>query len=140
MDLNGDGVLDMVFNNEGQESCVLLGNPEWVAKRTPVTLGVTAKTGVIGSKVKVTDKDGKLVAMQQVSGGEARGGQSSPTARFALEPGTYRVEVLFSNGDRRAKEMVVAGTHVKARPRRADAAKRDEPPKTPRTPRRQIRK
>ena len=38
VDLNSDGVLDMVFNNEGQESCVLLGNPEWVAKRTPVTL------------------------------------------------------------------------------------------------------
>ena len=28
VDLNGDGVLDMVFNNEGQDSCVLLGNPE----------------------------------------------------------------------------------------------------------------
>ena len=38
VDLNGDGVLDMVFNNEGQESCVLLGNPEVLAKRTPVTL------------------------------------------------------------------------------------------------------
>ena len=30
VDLNNDGVLDMVFNNEGQESCVLLGNPELV--------------------------------------------------------------------------------------------------------------
>ena len=29
VDLNNDGVLDMVFNNEGQESCVLLGNPPW---------------------------------------------------------------------------------------------------------------
>ncbi len=64
--------------------------------------------------MKITDKDGKLVAAQQVSGGEARGGQSAPTARFALAPGTYRVEVLFSNGDRRAKELVVAGTHIKA--------------------------
>src|SRR5262249_51502701 len=36
VDLNNDGVLDMVFNNEGQESAVLLGNPELVAKRTPV--------------------------------------------------------------------------------------------------------
>ncbi len=68
---------------------------------------------MIGSKVKVTDKDGKLVGVQQVSGGDSRGGQSPPTARFALEPGTYRVEVLFSNGDRRAKELVVAGAHVK---------------------------
>ena len=113
VDLNGDGVLDMVFNNEGQDSCVLLGNPEWVVKRTPVTLRVGGPSGVIGSKVKVTDKDGKLVGMQQMSGGDSRGGQSAPTARFALEPGTYRVEVLFSNGDKRAKELVVAGAHVK---------------------------
>ena len=92
---------------------MLLGNPEWAAKRTPVTLRVAGKRGVIGSRVKVMDKDGKLVGVQQVSGGDGRGGQSAPTARFALEPGTYRVEVLFSNGDRRAKELVVAGAHVK---------------------------
>jgi hypothetical protein len=30
-DLNGDGVLDVVFNNEGQESCVLLGKRGWSA-------------------------------------------------------------------------------------------------------------
>jgi hypothetical protein len=113
VDLNGDGVLDMVFNNEGQESCVLLGNPEWVAKRTPVTLHIAGKEGVVGSRVRVTDKGGKLVGVQQVSGGDGRGGQASPAARFALAPGTYRVEVVYSNGDRRAKELVVAGTHVK---------------------------
>jgi hypothetical protein len=31
VDLNGDGMLDVVFNNEGQESCVLLGNREFLA-------------------------------------------------------------------------------------------------------------
>ena len=31
VDLNGDGMLDVVFNNEGQESCVLLGNRELLA-------------------------------------------------------------------------------------------------------------
>ncbi len=35
VDLNKDGMLDVIFNNEGQESCVLLGNPEFAAKRTP---------------------------------------------------------------------------------------------------------
>ncbi|HEV3119625.1 MAG TPA: VCBS repeat-containing protein, partial [Gemmataceae bacterium] len=40
VDLNGDGMLDMVFNNEGQESAVLLGNPAIAAKRIPVTLQV----------------------------------------------------------------------------------------------------
>jgi hypothetical protein len=114
VDLNGDGVLDMVFNNEGQEPCVLLGNPEFAGKKaTPVTLQVEGKTGVIGSQVRVLDKEGKLFGSHEISGGDGRGGQSAPAARFALPPGTYRVEVRFSNGDRRAKEIVVAKTHLR---------------------------
>jgi hypothetical protein len=115
VDLNNDGVLDIVFNNEGQESCVLLGNPEFAAhnKKTPVTLQVAAKSGAVGSRVKVLDKDGKLVGAHEVSGGDGRGGQAAPAARFALTPGTYRVELLLSNGERRAKEVVVAQTHVR---------------------------
>jgi len=33
VDLNGDKVNDIVFNNEGQESAVLLGNPKRVVKK-----------------------------------------------------------------------------------------------------------
>lgn len=113
VDLNGDGVLDMVFNNEGQDPCVLLGNPEWVAKKTPVTLYVGGKAGVVGSKVTVKDSGGKLVGCHHVSGGDGRGGQSPGTARFALAPGTYRVELLTSSGEKRAKEIVVAATPMR---------------------------
>jgi FG-GAP-like repeat len=113
VDLNNDGVLDMVFNNEGQESTVLLGNPEVMAKRTPVSLQLAGQLGVTGSRVKVTDSKGTLCGTHNVSGGEGRGGQSWPVARFALEPGTYRVEVLFSGGERRARELVVATNHVR---------------------------
>jgi hypothetical protein len=112
-DLNGDGVLDMVFNNEGQDPIVLLGNPAMMAKRTPVTLQFAAKTGVIGSRVRVLDNDGKLRGSHMVSGGDGRGGQASPTARFALTPGKYRVEVFFSTGEKRARELVVASAHVR---------------------------
>jgi hypothetical protein len=35
VDLNNDGVLDMVFNNEGQESCVLLGSKEAQKRMAP---------------------------------------------------------------------------------------------------------
>jgi hypothetical protein len=112
VDLNNDGVLDAVFNNEGQESCVLLGDPRFAAKKTPVTLHVRSKSGVIGSRVAVYDKDGKLRGSCSISGGDGRGGQSSPAARFALLPGKYRVEVLFSSGERRGKEIVVAATHL----------------------------
>jgi hypothetical protein len=113
VDLNNDGVLDLIFNNEGQESCALLGNPEFAKNRTPVTLRIGGKSGVVGSKVKVLDKDGKLLASTFVSGGDGRGGQAAPVARFALQPGTYRVEATFSGGIRRAKEITVASTHVK---------------------------
>ncbi len=106
VDLNNDGVLDVVFNNEGQDSCVLLGNPEAVAKQTPVMLAVQAKSGVIGSRVQVLDKSGRLWGSCQVSGGDGRGGQAPAAARFALAPGTYRVELRLSNGERRAREIV----------------------------------
>jgi hypothetical protein len=111
VDLNNDGVLDLICNNEGQESCVLLGNPEFAASRsTPVTLQLRAKTGVVGSQVKVLDKDGKLQAACLISGGDSRGGQAAPTARFALPPGKYRLEFSSSSGERRAREIVVAST------------------------------
>lgn len=32
VDLNKDGILDMIFNNEGQDSTVLLSNPEWIGR------------------------------------------------------------------------------------------------------------
>lgn len=112
VDLNGDGVLDVVFNNEGQESCVLLGNPEFAAKKTPVTLQI-AGVGVVGSRVRILTTEGKLVGGLELRGGEARGGQANPSARFALSPGTYRVEVRYSTGLVRAKEIIVASSHLK---------------------------
>jgi hypothetical protein len=113
VDLNGDGVLDFVFNNEGQESCVLLGNTEFVKGRAAVTLNVGGKDGVVGSRVTVHDKDGKTLVSTLISGGEGRGGQPTSQARFALNPGTYRVEVRFSSGVRRTKEIVVATSQVR---------------------------
>src|SRR5947209_92271 len=113
VDLNGDGVLDMVFNNEGQESCVLLGNPDWGRKMTPLVVSIKGKEGVLGSQVRVLDKEGKLQGSHTVSGGDGRGGQAAPTARFALKPGTYKVEVLFSTGVKRMREVVVASSPVR---------------------------
>jgi hypothetical protein len=113
VDLNNDGVLDVVFNNEGQESCVLLGNPEFARKRTPVTLRVGGADGVVGSRVSVRDRGGKLLASRTISGGDGRGGQAAPQAHFALEPGTYRVEVRYSSGVRRAREITVASAPLR---------------------------
>jgi hypothetical protein len=113
VDLNNDGMLDVVFNNEGQESCVLMGDPEFAKKRTPVSIQVAGGDGVIGSLVQVRGKDGTLHGTRIVSGGDGRGGQAAPLARFALTPGSYRVEVRYSSGIRRAREISVAAAPVR---------------------------
>src|SRR5579864_4780066 len=103
VDLNRDGMLDVVFNNEGQESAVLLGNPAVAQKRTPVTLQVAGTAGTIGSKTKIVDESGKVVATGEISGGDGRGGQRLPAARFALPPGKYKVIVQDTAGQTREK-------------------------------------
>jgi hypothetical protein len=112
-DVNGDGALDVVFNNEGQESCVLLGKPP-ARGRAVLTLRVGGPGGTLGASARVAGEGGKLVARQQLCGGQGRGGQGAPEARFALAPGRYRVEVRYSSGALRAKEVVVAADHLKA--------------------------
>jgi FG-GAP-like repeat/FG-GAP repeat len=107
VDLNNDGMLDMVFNNEGQEPAILLGNPAIAAKRTPVSLHVAGTAGVIGSRVRLLDAQGKVLASHDISGGDGRGGQRAPIARFALAPGKYRVTVRYSSGLVRAKAITV---------------------------------
>src|SRR5262249_6748038 len=107
-DLNQDGVLDLVCNNQGQESVVLFGNRELATKRkSVVTIQVTGRTGLMGSRVRLFDKDGKLLGMHDISGGDGRGGQQSPCARFTAAPGEYRIEVRSSAGIVRAKEIRV---------------------------------
>lgn len=114
VDVNRDGVLDMVFNNEGQAPVVLLGNPTYAARRAPLTLQVAGSGGVSGSRVTILDKDGRLQGTRFLGGGEGRGGHSLPQAHYALQPGDYRVEVRYSSGLKRAKEISVANTHVRA--------------------------
>jgi hypothetical protein len=113
VDLNNDGVLDMVFNNEGQESCVLLGKGGKRAGKTPVTVRVAGKDGVIGSRVRVLSPDRRTLAVQEIAGGDGRGGQLAPQAHFALTPGKYLVEVRYSSGVQRRKEILVASAPFK---------------------------
>jgi hypothetical protein len=115
VDLNNRGVLDLVCANEGQESCVLLANPDLVeGKRAPVTLLPGGTTGIVGSLVRVVDGSGKSVAVEHISGGDGRGGQRAPLARFALTPGNYKVEVRYSNGQTRTRDITVAGSPLRA--------------------------
>jgi len=96
-DINNDGKLDVVFNNEGQESCLLLGSTDLPNKRTPVALQLPSKSCVVGGKVRVL-KDGKAVSSDDLTGGEGRGGQRSFVSRFVLAPGDYTIEFRDSAG------------------------------------------
>jgi hypothetical protein len=107
VDFNNDGVLDMVFNNEGQDSLLLLGNPDRAKKRTPVAVRVTGNNGLTNSRVRVLDQEGRFVAAEELGGSAGRGGQRSPVAHFALEPGNYSLEARYSSGEVRTREIVV---------------------------------
>jgi hypothetical protein len=113
VDINQDGVLDVVFHNQSQESCVLLGNPRLVAgKRTPLSIQVTGRSGIIGSRVRFLDTTGRLIGMRDVSEGNGRS-QPGTVTHFAAPSGTYRIEVRSSSGVIRAREVTVGTTPVR---------------------------
>lgn len=108
VDVNNDGVLDLVLNNEGQESVVLFGDPQRVlGKKTAVTLRVAGKSGVLGSRLRVFEKNGQLLGMQDSAASAGRGGQQISSCRFTLQPGTYRVEIRSGAGAIRNREILV---------------------------------
>jgi hypothetical protein len=78
-----------------------------------VTLQVAGEGGVIGSLVRVLDREGQVLAVRRVSGGDGRGGQTATQAHFALKPGTYRVEVHYSSGLKRGREIAVASAPLR---------------------------
>jgi hypothetical protein len=114
VDLNNDGQLDMIFNNEGQDSLALLGSGALGGKKVPLTLTVHAKDGLTGSRAEVRDKQGKLHGVRHISGGDGRGCQQSPQLRFTLDPGTYVVHVRLSNGQLRTKEVALGTDPLRA--------------------------
>lgn len=113
-DLNGDGKLDLIMNNEGQESAVLFGNKEMGGKCTQVILSF-GEEGSVGTRIRILDKDKKVVAVTDVSGGEARGGQPSMSPRFTLAAGAYVFEYRYPNGKGGTKEVTVADAPLRVR-------------------------
>ena len=79
-----------------------------------MSIQLTGHGGIVGSRVRLFDKNGKLMALQDISGGDGRGGQQSPSTRFTAPAGTYRVEVRSSAGVIRAKEVTVGTTPFRA--------------------------
>jgi hypothetical protein len=115
VDLNGDGQLDLVLNNEGQESNVLFGVQTPGRAKTPVTVALNGSGGLNGGKVLVKNAQGQRVACCAVTGGDCRGGQCGLAPRFALAPGAYKFEFIGSDGKTQTKDVTVTTTPMQVK-------------------------
>ena len=108
-DLNGDGQLDLILNNEAQDSAILFGTVKESTGRTPVVVTLNGTSGLNGGKVVVKDMGGKSVATASLCGGECRGGNLL-VPRFALAPGEYKVELIGTDGKSQITALTVAAS------------------------------
>lgn len=104
VDLNRDGAIDVVLNNEGQESVVLLGDNSRPRPRTPVVF--TTTNAATGGELRVYRGD-NLVASTDISPTDGRGNQPASQWRLGLEPGRYRVERNSNQAPPHVKQFAV---------------------------------
>jgi hypothetical protein len=115
VDLNGDGQLDLILNNEGQESSVLFGVQTPGGAKTPVTFALNGTPTLNGGKIVVKDMSGARIASCAVTGGDCRGNQFGLAPRFALTPGAYKFELIGPDGKSTVKEVTVTTTPMQVK-------------------------
>ena len=120
-DLNGDGQLDLILNNEGQESacssaCAAAG------ERQDAVVALNGTATLNGGKVVVKDAAGKAVACCCVTGGDGRGGQARAGAAVRAGPGAYKFEFVGPDGKAVTKDVTVAAAPMSVR----DAVRADD--------------
>jgi len=112
-DINNDGKLDLILNNEGQESCAIFGSGADAGSLTPILVQMPKETNYCGGTISVTSTEGKLIASRQFFGGDGRGGQGGIAPRFALAPGLYTLVVKGSDGKTKQQAVTVAQDPMK---------------------------
>lgn len=114
-DLNGDGRLDLVLHNEGQESCILFGAMPLPDGQTSVQLCLNGTAVLNGGRVIIRNGNGQPVATAAVVGGHGRGGQCGLLPRFLLSPGSYKIELVGPNGAITLRDLKVAATPLQVK-------------------------
>lgn len=109
-DLNGDGKLDLIMANEGQEAAILFGNKELPSPKVPVVVHVPGVAIGGTTAVRITGPGTQLT--RSLSGGASRG-QPDLAPRFVVAPGAYKVEVRDGTGKTVTKDVTVAGDPMK---------------------------
>ena len=67
------------------------------------------------ARIEIRHPSGNILGVQNLSGGEGRGGQTPAQARFVLEPGSYQVLVRLSNGSIRQRALNLADSPLRLR-------------------------
>jgi hypothetical protein len=106
-DFNRDGIADLLLvGADADPTVVLTGRLK--GKFAPLTVRFAGPDCAVGAAVRLTDAAGRLMGTARISGGDGRAMQSAAEARFAVPPGSYKIEVRYSSGKVAAKDVTVA--------------------------------
>lgn len=136
-DVNDDGAPDLLLGNTRGQLFLMVNDT--LAARRPVehptddiarllevrilTVRVTGKLGVVGARVTLADKDGRIVGRRDIGSNVAVGCRGSDTVNLAVRAGgTYKLAVRYSDGLVRSWDVDLA-----KRPRlKVTATRRDK--------------
>ena len=104
-DCDNDGDLDLLLNSDEPRAYVLLNS---VPRQRHCYLEVRpVGRGTLGAIVRLYDAAGKPVGVREISGATNCGSQLPPVAHFGLGEGSYKLSVLFADGNLVQQEVKV---------------------------------
>ena len=108
-DWDNDGDLDILVTGETTHSGVIINNaPKQLDQSSAIKVRLPRNT-CPGTLVRLYDKDGKIMGIQQVGTVNNFSAQGPPEAVFFVRPGEYKISALLTNGDLKQKTLKIKG-------------------------------